>query len=290
MNVSMLLTRADGARHRRSRCWPSRDHPPLLAAPSWPGSPARCRAWGTGPAGGFAALAVRSPDRVGLVDELGVADLPRDPRAANALAHALAELGVKRGRRGRRHVPQPPRLRRRHRRGGQAGRRHPLPQHRVRRPAAGRRARARAPPWSSTTRSSPSCWPRPTSSSGCWPGPTATSPARHARVAHRVGTPTTDLDPPERHARIVILTSGTTGTPKGAPRKRGRHRRRRLAALADAAAARLAPHIAAPLFHTWGFAHLALAMLLGSTVVLRRRFDPEECCAPPRTSSASRWS
>eukprot|EP01031_Cornospumella_fuschlensis_P051325 gene51325-62763_t len=35
-------------------------------------------------------------------------------------------------------------------------------------------------------------------------------------------------------------------------------------------------HIAAPLFHTWGFAHMALAMLLGSTVVLRRKFDPEE--------------
>ena len=35
-------------------------------------------------------------------------------------------------------------------------------------------------------------------------------------------------------------------------------------------------HIAAPLFHTWGFAHFALAMLLGSTVVLRRRFDPED--------------
>ncbi|MDP3894503.1 AMP-binding protein, partial [Nocardioides sp.] len=34
-------------------------------------------------------------------------------------------------------------------------------------------------------------------------------------------------------------------------------------------------HIAAPLFHTWGFAHMALAMLLGSTMVLRRRFDPE---------------
>ena len=38
-------------------------------------------------------------------------------------------------------------------------------------------------------------------------------------------------------------------------------------------------HIAAPLFHTWGFAHLALAMLLGSTVVLRRRFDPEGALA-----------
>jgi fatty-acyl-CoA synthase len=34
-------------------------------------------------------------------------------------------------------------------------------------------------------------------------------------------------------------------------------------------------HVAAPLFHTWGFAHLALSMLLGSTVVLRRKFDPE---------------
>src|SRR5690606_38411060 len=34
-------------------------------------------------------------------------------------------------------------------------------------------------------------------------------------------------------------------------------------------------HIAAPLFHTWRYAHLALAMLLGSTVVLRRTFEPE---------------
>ena len=36
-------------------------------------------------------------------------------------------------------------------------------------------------------------------------------------------------------------------------------------------------HVAAPLFHTWGFGHMALAMLLGSTLVLRRTFDPEEC-------------
>ena len=36
-------------------------------------------------------------------------------------------------------------------------------------------------------------------------------------------------------------------------------------------------HVAAPLFHTWGFGHMALGMLLGSTLVLRRRFDPEEC-------------
>ncbi len=29
------------------------------------------RAWGTGPAGGFATLALREPDRVGIVDERG---------------------------------------------------------------------------------------------------------------------------------------------------------------------------------------------------------------------------
>jgi acyl-CoA synthetase (AMP-forming)/AMP-acid ligase II len=33
--------------------------------------------------------------------------------------------------------------------------------------------------------------------------------------------------------------------------------------------------IAAPLFHTWGFAHFTLGMSLSSTVVLTRRFDPE---------------
>lgn len=91
--------------------------------------------------------------------------------------------------------------------------------------------------------------------------------------------PHTDLPPAGRHGRIVILTSGTTGTPKGAPRSE---------AGLEAAVSLLSrmplrygwrTHIAAPLFHTWGFAHFALAMLLGSTMVLRRRFDPESCLA-----------
>jgi fatty-acyl-CoA synthase len=34
--------------------------------------------------------------------------------------------------------------------------------------------------------------------------------------------------------------------------------------------------IAAPMFHSWGFAHFTLGMGLGSTVVLRRKFDPED--------------
>jgi fatty-acyl-CoA synthase len=80
---------------------------------------------------------------------------------------------------------------------------------------------------------------------------------------------------PPRPGRIVILTSGTTGTPKGAPRSE---------AGIDAAAALLSriplrrgrrTYIAAPLFHTWGLAHLLLGMLLETQVVLTRRFDPE---------------
>jgi acyl-CoA synthetase (AMP-forming)/AMP-acid ligase II len=34
--------------------------------------------------------------------------------------------------------------------------------------------------------------------------------------------------------------------------------------------------IAAPLFHSWGFAHFSLGLALRSTYVLRRRFDPED--------------
>ena len=33
--------------------------------------------------------------------------------------------------------------------------------------------------------------------------------------------------------------------------------------------------IAAPLFHAWGYAHWMLGLGLNSTVVLKRRFDPE---------------
>jgi len=85
--------------------------------------------------------------------------------------------------------------------------------------------------------------------------------------------------PPKHLARPVILTSGTTGTPKGAPRSE---------AGLDAAVALLSKldfkagdvvHVAAPVFHTWGWAHLNLAMLLGSTVVLRNRFDPADALA-----------
>jgi fatty-acyl-CoA synthase len=83
------------------------------------------------------------------------------------------------------------------------------------------------------------------------------------------------VPPAEQPGRVIILTSGTTGTPKGAQRS---------SAGLGAAASLLSKiplrgggttMIAAPLFHSWGLAHYTLGVALGATFVLRRRFDPE---------------
>ncbi|MFY9616283.1 MAG: AMP-binding protein [Candidatus Dormiibacterota bacterium] len=86
--------------------------------------------------------------------------------------------------------------------------------------------------------------------------------------------------PPKEPGRVVILTSGTTGTPKGA----GRHQPKNLDPGVSLLSviplkSRETTFIAAPLFHSWGFAHFTLGMLLSSTFLLRRRFDPEDTLA-----------
>ncbi|MEA2397358.1 MAG: hypothetical protein QOK25_914 [Thermoleophilaceae bacterium] len=86
--------------------------------------------------------------------------------------------------------------------------------------------------------------------------------------------------PPDNEYRATILTSGTTGTPKGASRSQP-------TSILPAAAmldriplkAREKTLIAAPLFHSWGFTHFTFAMLLSSTIVLQRKFDPEQTLA-----------
>ena len=76
--------------------------------------------------------------------------------------------------------------------------------------------------------------------------------------------------------KIVILTSGTTGTPKGAPRDEPKS----LGIIGGLLSkvpfrARETTELAVPLFHALGFASLVLGLALGSTLVVRRRFDPE---------------
>src|SRR5690349_6901895 len=82
--------------------------------------------------------------------------------------------------------------------------------------------------------------------------------------------------PPAETGRVVILTSGTTGTPKGASRKQPETIGPAVALLSRIPLkAREKTFIVAPLFHSWGFAHFTLGLLLSSTFVLKRKFDPE---------------
>jgi fatty-acyl-CoA synthase len=81
--------------------------------------------------------------------------------------------------------------------------------------------------------------------------------------------------PPSRPGRFTLLTSGTTGAPRGASRGAAGGIDPAIAILSRIPLrARQTTVIAAPLFHTWGFANLLLGTLLASTVVLQRRFDP----------------
>jgi fatty-acyl-CoA synthase len=85
-----------------------------------------------------------------------------------------------------------------------------------------------------------------------------------------------DHKPPPDKPKFVILTSGTTGTPKGAQRS-SPDGLLALASLIDKIPfrSRMTMMIAAPLFHSWGFFHFVMSLPTASTMVLRRRFDPE---------------
>jgi acyl-CoA synthetase (AMP-forming)/AMP-acid ligase II len=84
------------------------------------------------------------------------------------------------------------------------------------------------------------------------------------------------VTPPGQQGRAIILTSGTTGTPKGAERSMPKTVDP-IASLLSVIPlrARERTMIAAPLFHAWGFANWALGISLASTVVLKRKFDEE---------------
>ncbi|MGP4026501.1 AMP-binding protein [Actinomadura sp. 3N407] len=92
-----------------------------------------------------------------------------------------------------------------------------------------------------------------------------------------VTAPAAQVEPPPKAGRTIVLSSGTTGRPKGADR----HSRPGLSPLASILSR--IPYrvhermfIEAPLFHTWGYAMLQAAISLRATIVLRSRFDPEQ--------------
>lgn len=80
-----------------------------------------------------------------------------------------------------------------------------------------------------------------------------------------------------RKGRMILLTSGTTGTPKGANQTGGNAGVGTLKAILDRTPWRAEETIVivAPMFHAWGFSQLIFAASMACTVVTRRRFDPE---------------
>ncbi|WP_245973968.1 AMP-binding protein [Thermomonospora umbrina] len=85
------------------------------------------------------------------------------------------------------------------------------------------------------------------------------------------------VEPPQVQGRTIMLSSGTTGRPKGA-RRRPRPGMWPLASMLSRIPlrARQTMIVEAPLFHTWGYAAMQMAYALRCPIVLRRRFDPEE--------------
>jgi fatty-acyl-CoA synthase len=239
----------------------------------------RLRAWGLGPAGGFEAMAVLVPDRTAVVDELGELTFAELHERSNRLAASLRSRGV----------------------GPGAGVAVMCRNHRGLVDASLAAAKLGADlVYLNTAFAEPQLaevlereHPRVVVHDEEFTG-LLESVDSYERVLGWVDDAGPDAvtveslvasgDPgdhpaPPRPSRVVILTSGTTGAPKGAPRSN---------AGIEAATALLSAlplrsgwrvHVAAPLFHTWGWAHFALSMLLGSTIVLRRRFDPEGCLA-----------
>ena len=234
--------------------------------------------WGPTPAAGYTASAIRYPDEVAIIDELGTLTFAELHRRTNGLAHALSDAGIGEGdgvaimcRNHRGFVeatvacsklganvlylntafagPQITDV---------MAREKPVAlvydDEFTNLVAEGGRRRKRFIAWHEGE----------------------DRPADPLLEDLIVGGDPSDVVPPAEPGRVVILTSGTTGTPKGASRKQPE-------SLGPAAAlfskiplkVREPTMIAAPMFHSWGFAHFTLALALSSTLVLRRKFDPE---------------
>ncbi|MDT5281049.1 MAG: hypothetical protein QOJ20_2244 [Mycobacterium sp.] len=81
-----------------------------------------------------------------------------------------------------------------------------------------------------------------------------------------------------RKGKVILLTSGTTGSPKGATHSGGADGGPAiLKAILDRTPWRAEEPVVvvAPMFHAWGFSQLVFAASMACTVVSRRKFDPE---------------
>ena len=245
--------------------------------------------WGASPATGIATAAIHHPHEIGLVDERGSLSFERLHRRSNALAHSFAEMGIGYGdgvgimcRNHRGFIeatlaaaklgasalylntmfagPQLAEVTRRE------GPKALVYDEEFTELLAGvDDSVARVVAW-------------------CDDEDAAAAPTLEQLIAAGEDS---NLRPPPDKARFVILTSGTTGTPKGAQRS-SPDGLLALAALIDRIPfrSRETMMVAAPLFHSWGFFHFVMSLPTASTLVLQRRFDPEATLRATQESRA----
>ncbi len=234
--------------------------------------------WGATPAAGYEASAHRFPDEVGLIDELGQLTFREIHERTNALAHALADDGVNEG-------DNVAIMARNHRGFVEAV---------VACSKLGAHALFMNTSFSGPQLTDVSDREKPKAiiydeefaevlaDAGrrrkryvSWSEPEVETKDETLESLIERGDPA-GVIPPSEPGKAVILTSGTTGTPKGASRSQPKSLDPAAALLSRIPLrAREKTMIAAPLFHAWGFAHFTLGMGLASTIVLKRKFDEE---------------
>jgi fatty-acyl-CoA synthase len=239
------------------------------------------RDWGRTPAAGYVAGAARRPNEYAIIDELGRLTFDEVNRRTNALANALAERGVQEGdgvgimcRNHRYFIEATVAC-------SKLGA-HALYLNTA---FAGpqltdvvKREKPRALIYDSEFAELLAEAGKRRKRFVAWEGEGDTSdPTLEQLIASADdSTPT----PPSKPGKQIILTSGTTGKPKGASRAPVASLNPAISILSKIPLKANEKHfIVAPLFHSWGFAHFQLGLLLSTTYVLRRRFDPEDTLA-----------
>jgi fatty-acyl-CoA synthase len=237
--------------------------------------------WGATAASGFAAAAARTPEKVAVIDDAGATTFGQLDARSNAVAHGLAAMGVGAGDAvgllARNHVGFAEASIALAKLGantlllntGFASRQ--LAEVLEREGAEvviydeefapiveeGARNRQRLLAWHTAETDTPTL-------------------AQLARE-HSPDTPA----PPPQHGRTTVLTSGTTGTPKGAKRAAKSASVDTMVGILGRIPLRVGDttFVVAPMFHSWGGVHFIMGGTLGCTLVMRRRFDPEDTLA-----------
>ncbi|WNG87974.1 acyl-CoA ligase FadD12 [Mycobacterium sp. ITM-2016-00317] len=230
---------------------------------------------------GFAAAAQRCPDRAGLVDELGILTWRQIDRRADAFAAALQALPGGQPEvialMSRNHRGFVDALIAAHRIGADvlllntsfAG---PALAEVMEREGEGRSvAVVYDEEFTDTVDRALAGRPDTTRIVAWTDGPTDQLTVEGLIAGHSGQEPKRSLD----KSRVILLTSGTTGTPKGAKHSGGDPSV--LKAILDRTPWRAEQPvvIVAPMFHAWGFSQLAFAASMSCTIITRRKFDPE---------------